>query len=215
MKIFDKNYLSADRKQFFYGLLLLLLAIVINIFSPSAIISFYWLSGIALGYILQRSRFCFTASLRDPYLTGGTALTQAVLIALFVTSIGFALVKYLFLINNQVIPGQEYIQAIGLNTMIGGLIFGIGMVIASGCASGLFMRIGEGFIIQLITLIFFFLGYFLGDLNYKWWNDNFIFIPKGIFLPDLLGWPIAISTQLTLIGFLYVLAIKWEKNHED
>ena len=37
----------------------------------------------------KRHASVFTASLRDPYLTGGTNLTKAVLIAFAVTSIGF------------------------------------------------------------------------------------------------------------------------------
>lgn len=217
MRRADKNNIKKDQQQFFYGLavLLFLLMIGIGLFLVSPLTSFYWLTGIALGYILQRSRFCFTASFRDPYLTGSTALAQAVLLALLVTSIGFAGVKYIFLVNGQVIPGQDYIQAIGLNTIVGGLIFGIGMVIASGCASGLFMRIGEGFQIQLITLLFFFLGYLLGTLHLKWWQKNFVFIPEGIFLPDVLSWPLALLGQLLVIAMLYYIAIKWEKNHED
>lgn len=42
-----------------------------------------------------------------------------------------------------------------MNTVVGGIIFGIGMVIAGGCASGMLMRIGEGFEMHLITLVGF------------------------------------------------------------
>ncbi len=217
MRQLDQDNLKKDEKQSFYGtgLIIALFLIGFFLFLSSPLTAFYWLTGIILGYILQRSRFCFTASLRDPYLTGGTALSQAVLMALLLTSSGFALIKYLFLISGQALPGQDYVQAIGLNTLVGGLMFGIGMVIASGCASGLLMRIGEGFQIQMLTLVFFFFGYLLASLKLKWWQENFIILPEGLFLPDLLTWPGAIFVQLAVIGALYRLAIKWEKSHED
>ncbi|MEA5031048.1 MAG: transporter, partial [Sphaerochaeta sp.] len=50
---------------------------------------FILIIGVLLGYTLQRSRFCFTASLRDPMLTGGTLLTKAVIIGLAVSSLLF------------------------------------------------------------------------------------------------------------------------------
>jgi len=52
-------------------------------------LAIFWFTGIAFGFILQRSRFCFTASMRDPSLTGSTSVTRAVLIAFAITSIGF------------------------------------------------------------------------------------------------------------------------------
>jgi hypothetical protein len=56
--------------------------------------AWFFVTGLIFGYILQRSRFCFTASMRDPYLTGGTQLTRAVLAAFAITTIGFAAIKY-------------------------------------------------------------------------------------------------------------------------
>lgn len=217
MRRFNQKTLNKEKNQFFYGLGLLVLVLMIGIllFAFSSLSVFYWLSGIALGYLLQRSRFCFTAALRDPYLIGSTALSQAVLLALFVTTIGFAVIKYSFLASGQVMPGQAFIQPIGLNTIVGGLVFGIGMVVASSCASGLFMRIGEGFLIQMLTLVFFFVGHLLATLNSDWWQGHFIFTSEGVFLPDILTWPGALIIQLFVIAGLYVWAIKWEGNHED
>lgn len=198
------------------GIGLFIVTITIGIFLSdyAATLSVYWATGIAFGFTLQKSRFCFAASLRDPYLTGSTAMTKAVLIALAITTIGFFSIKYGAFINGQHIPGQEYIVPISLGTVIGGIIFGIGMVIAGGCASGVLMRTGEGFQIQIITLIFFILGTFWGAHDMNWWSKNFVF-SKGIFLPDILGWAGALTVQLFVIAFLYVLADKWEELHED
>ncbi len=170
----------------------------------------FFATGLAFGYILQRARFCFTASMRDPYLTGGTTLTRAVLIAFAITTIGFAAIKYGYFRQGLPIPGMSYVVPISLATVIGAFMFGVGMVIAGGCASGTLMRVGEGFIMQIISLVFFVIGSLLGANHFGWWKD--VFISKGVkvFLPDVFGWFGAVVIQLLLIFCLYVAAEKWQ-----
>jgi hypothetical protein len=203
-------------QQFSAGsiLLLMLLLMGLFLFQYSMVTAFFWISGIAFGYTLQRSRFCFVAGLRDPALTGSTAMTRGVLVALAVTSIGFTAIKYFYYITGQTIPGQSYISSIGMHTVIGGTIFGIGMVIAGGCASGMLMRIGEGFEIHLITLLGFFFGTLLGNNHLEWWQTHLMWIEDGVFLPDVFGWAGALIIQLLVIGLLYGLAMKWEEKQE-
>ncbi len=170
----------------------------------------YWMIGIAFGFILQRSRFCFTASMRDPYLTGSTSVTRAVLIAFAITTIAFTAIKYGHFVNYGTIPGQSYVAPVSVATAIGSFMFGIGMVIAGGCASGTLMRVGEGFWMQVISLFFFIVGSLLGALNYGWWERTFIVSAPRIFLPDYLGWIGGLLCNLALIAIIYVLAHKWE-----
>ncbi len=165
--------------------------------------------GLCFGFILQRARFCFTASLRDPYLTGGTSLTKAVLIAFAITSIGFVAIQYGASVRGLPIPG--FISPISLATLIGAFMFGIGMVIAGGCASGTLMRVGEGFTMLMLVLIFFVIGSLVGAYDYGWWKLHFIQDAPRVFLPDVFGWVGAITLQLLLIAALYILADKWEK----
>jgi hypothetical protein len=89
----------------------------------------FWATGCIFGFILQRSRFCFTAAMRDPYLTGGTSLTRAVLIAFAVATIGFAAIQFAFVSRGMPMPGQGYVVPISFATAAGAFIFGIGMVI--------------------------------------------------------------------------------------
>ena len=93
-------------------------------------VAMFWVFGCLFGFILQKSRFCFTASLRDPCITGSTSITKAVLIAFAITSVGFTANKYNAFANGQTIPGQSYVMPISLATVGGGGMFGIGMVIA-------------------------------------------------------------------------------------
>ncbi|WP_196598146.1 YeeE/YedE thiosulfate transporter family protein [Pectinatus frisingensis] len=170
-----------------------------------------WAFGIIIGFTLQRSRFCFTASMRDPVLTGSTSLTKAVLLAIGVASIGFAYIQHSAAVSGLPIPGN--ISPVGPNTAIGAAMFGIGMVIAGGCASGTLMRVGEGFLIQIITLIFFIIGSLWGAHDFGWWTANII--PKTkIFLPTLIGWIPALVIQFGFLIGLYVLANKYGKRSD-
>ncbi len=171
----------------------------------------FWVFGCSFGYILQRSRFCFTASLRDPCITGSTSLTKAVLIAFAITTIGFTAIKYGAFVTTGSIPGQGFIMPVSLMTVLGGLLFGIGMVIAGGCASGTLMRVGEGFGMNMLALVFFVAGSLWGAHDMGWWTLRFNAVAPRVFLPDLFGWLGAVVLQLAIIGLLYIAADKFEK----
>lgn len=194
------------------GVLALIIAVgvVLAVF-VSGDVAMFWLFGGCFGFILQKSRFCFTASLRDPCITGSTSITKAVLIAFAITTIGFAAIKYSAFANGLEIPGQSYVQPISLATAVGGVMFGIGMVIAGGCASGTLMRVGEGFGMQILSLAFFILGSLWGAKDMGWWSVHFIAGAPRVFLPDVFGWLGAVVMQLLIIACLYVAADLWER----
>lgn len=172
------------------------------------LLSIIWFLGIGLGLILQKSRFCFTASLRDPILTGSTSLTRATLIAFAVATVGIAALQFSTLLKGGPVTGN--VSPVGIHTAIGATLFGIGMVISGGCASGTLMRMGEGFIMQWISLIGFIFGSVLGAINFGWWNENFFAGAPKIYLPQTLGWAGAFFGQLALLAVLYILATWYE-----
>ena len=201
------------KSQIPYGILafLVILAIGLVLMTQSGTLAFFWFTGNVFGFILQRARFCFTASMRDPYLTGGTSLTKSVLLALAVTSIGFWAIKYGAFLNGLPIPGQGFVAPVSLATVIGGIIFGIGMVISGGCASGTLMRVGEGFHMQILSLFFFVVGSLLAAATFEFWTLNFMVRAPRIFLPDVFGWFGAIVIQLVIIALLWIAADKYAK----
>ncbi len=198
------------RSQVMYGVAAIAACAVVGILlgGLSIPLSLKWIFGIAFGFVLQRSRFCFTASLRDPVLTGSTSLTRAVIIAFIIASIGFAAVQIGPYLAGETIPGN--IKPTGIHTAIGATMFGIGMVIAGGCASGTLMRMGEGFMLQWLVIVFFVGGSVLGAYQFGWWKATMIAGTPKIFLPDLVGFPLAFFGQLALLGVLYLMAVKWE-----
>ncbi len=201
------------RNQLPIGLLVFALMVVIGVLLSfrASQLGIFWLFGGCFGFVLQKSRFCFTASLRDPCITGSTSITKAVLIAFAITSIGFTAIKYSAFAAGQEIPGQSYVMPVSLATVVGGIMFGIGMVIAGGCASGTLMRVGEGFAMQMLALVFFVIGSLWGAKDMGWWNLNVIAGAPRVFLPDIFGWLGALVLQLLVIACLYVAADLWER----
>lgn len=198
------------------AVVLVLLGLYIQTQNPKG--AFIWMIGLGFGYTLQRSRFCFTASMRDPVLTGSTELTKAVIIALFLASLGYMALQMKLtglglenlgtdaLKDASKLPGN--IKAVGVHTVIGGFLFGIGAVIAGGCASGTLMRMGEGFVQQWIAIIFFIAGSVIGMVLMPIVQSSPILFQKTpVYLPQLLGgWVPAIIVQFGLLFALYVLA---------
>ncbi|MFZ5942727.1 MAG: YeeE/YedE thiosulfate transporter family protein [Bacillota bacterium] len=172
----------------------------------------FWIFGTAFGFVAERSRFCFVAAFRDPIIAGSTSLLRAMIISLAIMTVFIPLIQYHTLMNGaSIIPGQ--IDPVGLNKVIGGVIFGIGMVIASGCASGTLIRIGEGFVLQLFVLSGFLAGSLAGAKNFHWWYKNFIAKGSVIHLSQLFGWFGAVAIQLFVLGILYYLALKFDQKN--
>jgi len=94
--------------------------------------------GVLFGYVLQRGRFCMNSAFRDIILLKEFKLAKAVVIALITLMIGFAIFALAGVIDLSPKPLKIW------GAVVGGLVFGIGMVLAAGCASGTTYRVGEG-----------------------------------------------------------------------
>lgn len=173
----------------------------------------FWMFGILFGVVLQRSRFCFTAAFRDPWLTGSTSLTRAVLVAFAIGTIGFTAIKYAAsgAESNLNMAG---VSPIGLPLLLGSFMFGVGMVLAGGCASGTLMRVGEGFTQNMIALVFFVVGVMLAAKDITFWRSFYKDMPN-VFLPNTFGWFGALVVQGLIILLLYIAAVKWEQKKQE
>lgn len=107
--------------------------------------------GFAIGFVMHRSRLCFARAFREPFVTAEGQMTKAVILALAIATPMAAL-----LFQKKVIDPYAAIPAtFWLGSLLGGLIFGIGMVFGGGCASGSLWRMGEGHAKLWVTLIAF------------------------------------------------------------
>ena len=137
------------------ALILTVLSIAFGFYLNNPKLVTFWIFGIVFGMILQRSRFCFTAAFRDPILTGSTSLTRAVFLAISIGTIGFTALSFGSVLSGGKPVGMDSVEPLSILTILGGILFGVGMVIAGGCASGTLMRFGEGYQLQWVSFIFF------------------------------------------------------------
>jgi uncharacterized membrane protein YedE/YeeE len=181
----------------------------------SATAGFIFFVGLGLGYAIQHSRFCFTAAFRDPTLTGSTKMFKALLVALAVSTIGFAGIHMSrYGVDLSKLPENAPAGAIGLHLFIGAFIFGIGAVLAGCCASVTFVRIGEGSVQSLIVLAFFIIGAMISAplMSGVIQKSPILYSGKGVYLPQVLGgFGPAILLQLLLFALLWILADRWER----
>lgn len=119
--------------------------------------------GSCVGLLVQRSRFCNTAALRDAILFKTYRNTKALLVAMMILTIGFTL----FITFGA---GNPMHFDVGLNQVIGLFLFGIGMVLAGACTVSTWVKTGEGNVGALWALIFTFVGMFLFSLV---WSANY------------------------------------------
>lgn len=110
------------------------------------------LCGFLFGFVLQRGRFCITGAFRDMYVTKSNKMFIALLIAISVQSIGFFLLKETGFLN--ISPAENFAP---VAVIVGAFIFGIGIILAGGCATGTWYRAGEGLIGSWIALLFYML----------------------------------------------------------
>lgn len=107
--------------------------------------------GILFGFVVQRGRFCTVSLVRDSVLGRPVALYSVAIIMLLHT-VGVHALAAIGLITIE----EVYFQPV--SAIIGGLLFGVGMMFAGFCPATLWVRSGEGLITAWVALVSFMLG---------------------------------------------------------
>ncbi len=136
-----------------------------------------FLFGSIVGLLVQRSRFCNTAALRDAILFKTYRNTKALLVAMMILTVGFTG----FITVGE---GKTMHFDVGVNQFIGLFLFGIGMVLAGACTVSTWVKAGEGNVGAIWALLFTFIGMFLFSLVW-----SFIYWPPS---------PTAMTGQMNL-----------------
>jgi hypothetical protein len=103
--------------------------------------------GFAYGMMLQYGRFCFASASRDLFAAGVPRMAVGILVALMFFSVIQAILESVNMSTFHPAP-------FGIHMLISGCIFGVGMVLAGGCASGSLYKVGEGNMTSLLAVIF-------------------------------------------------------------
>jgi len=196
----------------YLGALVLIAAIVCTwIYSKNAYarVGGLLLCGIAFGIIIQRTRFCFVRGFREPFMTGESQMPRAIAIAVIISTLGFAALKYSGVRGENVyVP-----QAFWFGGLVGGVIFGIGMVIAGGCGSGSVWRAGEGQIKLILAVVFFALSTSL----FKAWIRSSAGLTSlmgfRVFMPNFISYKWSLIL-IIVIMLAYYLITTWNEETE-
>lgn len=109
------------------------------------------LVGALLGFVLQRGRWCLTGGFRDMYIAKDNRMFYALLLAITVQSV----IVYALIAAGKI---QFTAGTFSLVAIISGaFVFGIGIILAGGCATGTWYRAGEGLIGSWAALGFYML----------------------------------------------------------
>lgn len=112
------------------------------------------LLGAAFGFLAQRSRFCVVSAVSNYVLMRDKRQLDVYLAAVAVAVAGTAMLE----LNGWVQVAESAFRRPTLNwagAFGGGLIFGVGAMLAGGCASRTLVRSAEGNVGALVTLIAF------------------------------------------------------------
>jgi uncharacterized membrane protein YedE/YeeE len=126
-----------------------------------------FLVGGALGISLYHAAFGFTSAWRVFILEGrGRGLrVQMLLLALGVLL--FFPVLASGTLFGEAVKGSA--APVGTSVIVGAFMFGLGMQLGGGCASGTLFTAGGGNARMLVTLLFFVIGSVLATIHFDWW----------------------------------------------
>ena len=110
--------------------------------------------GFILGYVVNKTNFCTMGAVSDLVNIGDSSRLKAWLLAITTAIVGVTSLEYLGIVDvsesripyrNSVFFWPRYI--------IGGIMFGIGMTLASGCGNKILIRIGGGNLKSIFVLL--------------------------------------------------------------
>ena len=129
------------------GALILITLIYASVDVYYMYLSVYIWFGVAYGMMLQYGRFCFASASRDLFAAGVPRMAVGILVALMFFSVVQAILESVNMSTFRPAP-------FGIHMLISGSVFGVGMVLAGGCASGSLYKVGEGNMTSLLAVIF-------------------------------------------------------------
>jgi uncharacterized membrane protein YedE/YeeE len=127
-----------------------------------------FLLGGGLGVVLYHALFGFTSAWRVFIANARGAGLRAQMLMLALAMLLFFPAIGAGTLFGEAVRG-EY-GAVGVSVVVGAFLFGLGMQLGGGCASGTLYTAGGGNTRMLVTLFFFIAGSVLGAWHLPWWS---------------------------------------------
>ncbi|WP_142830382.1 YeeE/YedE family protein [Planococcus soli] len=167
--------------------------------------------GLLLGYTLFHARFGFTSAFRRLASVGnGQAMRSHMLMLAVAVTLFAPILAYGYSFFGTEVAG--YVSPVGVSLVVGAFIFGIGMQLGGGCASGTLYAIGGGRTVMFVTLLFFIIGTTIGAYHLPFWTEEMpAFEPISLATSTGLGYGGAWLVSIVIFGLIALISVVIEK----
>jgi len=169
-------------------------------FSVWIIMSGLLVIGAAAGFLMHRSDFCMAGAFRDVFLFKSYKLIRPLVLLITLSALLFELFRLTGILPSY--PFPWFAPPAGVN-IFGGMVFGLGMVLAGGCVVGVLYKMGSGNLMAFIA----FLGLIAGSALYAeihiWWRSlakQTSFSTQAVTIPQWIG----VSSIMPVLAFVAI-----------
>jgi uncharacterized membrane protein YedE/YeeE len=163
--------------------------------------------GVFAGVVLYHAAFGFTSSWRVLITDRRGAGLRAQMVMLAATCLVFFPLLASGSLFGQSLRGS--VSPAGTAVIVGAFIFGLGMQLGGGCASGTLYTAGGGSVRMVITLLAFIVGSVVGTAHVPWWTAQPTW--PALSLVTLYGPAIALAVSLSAFAAIGYLTIVLER----
>ncbi len=170
------------------------------------------LIGLVAGMVMHRSDYCVASMFRDALLFGDTFLLRALCLQVVCTMLLFELLRRCGLLPLYPFP---MLAAPSLANLIGGALFGFGMVLAGGCVVGTLYKMGAGSIPSCAAFIGLIVGSgFYAEIHPQWLTfSRATALGSAITLPRLLHLDPTMAIAAVAVPASFLLW-RWHRHHD-
>ncbi len=161
-----------------------------------------FLVGTLAGIVLYHAAFGFTSSWRVFISDRRGAGLRAQMLMLAITCAVFFPLLAAGTVFGQPVRGS--VSPIGLSVVAGAFMFGVGMQLGGGCASGTLFSVGGGNTRMIVTLIAFIAGSVIGTAHAPWWSTTPALAPTSL-VTAVGSWWVGLTVSLALFAGIAAL----------
>ena len=190
--------IQINRKPLWVALALLAVGAVYLLQTVSLRQSALWLIGALLGVALYHASFGFTQAWRVFVADRRGAGLRA---QMFMLALGVLL--FFPVLSQGTLFGQPvsgFVSPPGVSVVLGAFLFGIGMQLGGGCASGTLFAVGGGNTRMLVTLLFFIIGSVIATAQFDWWSNLPALAPTSL----VKSWGLGTALVANLAVFAFI-----------
>jgi len=193
------------------GLIVGAILLIFLLFTQTLVQPTLLIIGLLLGYTLFHARFGFTSAFRRFMSVGnGKAIRSHMLMLAVAVTLFAPILAFGYSFFGSEVSG--FVSPVGVSLLVGAFIFGIGMQLGGGCASGTLYAVGSGRSVMFITLLFFIIGTTIGAYHLPFWTEDLpAFEPISLATSTGLGYGGAWGLSIIIFGLVTWFTIRIEK----